>query len=125
MAALLSDLRTETPRGPTDARDARDGTAGGGAEAGMAPKVAAERSEFLLQCDRIRLRRRLSWKRWAVEHAGCSPQEWSRFWNLDRRVSKRVEERLLVRYPELRKPWLRSLDAVPPARGAGGPDPGG
>lgn len=118
MAAERSTVRAEaTWRGP----DPRDGTGG----ASMAPKVATERSEFLLQCNAIRLRRRLSWKRWALDHAGCSPQEWSRFWNLDRRLSKRVEERLLVLYPELRRAWLRGLNAAPPARRPVGPDPGG
>jgi hypothetical protein len=119
MAAVLS---ADRPGGGWAGTDAGDGPDGGGA---MAPKVAAERSEFLLQCNVIRLRRRLSWKQWALEHAGCSPQEWSRFWNLDRRLSKRVEERLLVLYPELRKPWLRGLNAAPAARGSVGPDPGG
>jgi hypothetical protein len=97
----------------------------------VAPKAPKQRSEFLLKCNEIRLRRRLKWWQWAVDHAGCSPQEWSRFWNVDRKVSKRVEARLLVLYPELRKPWLRGLQAarpVPPARptrASAGPGPGG
>jgi hypothetical protein len=101
----------------------------GDASPAVAPR--AERSEFLLKCNEIRLRRRLTHKQWALDHAGCSPQEWCRFWNVERRVSKRVEARLLVLYPELRKPWLRSLQAarpVPPARPAprsAGPGPGG
>jgi hypothetical protein len=103
----------------------------GDASPAVAPKAPKQRSEFLLKCNEIRLRLRLKMWQWAVDHAGCSPQEWSRFWNLDRRVSKRVETRLLVLYPELRKPWLRSLQAarpVPPVRPAprsAGPGPGG
>jgi hypothetical protein len=116
MAAVLSMVRP--PLGGAAAVEA------GGGEAAER-KVAAERSEFLLQCNAIRLRLRLSWKRWALDHADCSPQEWSRFWNLDRRLSKRVEERLLVLHPELRKPWLRSLEAAPPAPPRRARDPGG
>jgi len=116
MAAVLSMVRPEMGR-----------AAGSEADGGevVARKVAAERSEFLLQCNAVRLRLRLSWKRWALDHADCSPQEWSRFWNLDRAISRRVVQRLLVLHPELRKPWLRSLEAAPPVRRGQAPDPGG
>jgi hypothetical protein len=74
-----------------------------------APSPPAQPSEFVLRAEAIRRRLRLTQKRFALDYAGCSPQEYNRFVRGGRGVTRRVEEHLLVYFPELRQAYLRSV----------------